>query len=64
MKSYDVIIIGGGIDGLTTACYLQKAGLSVGVFEARGQCGAHCDTIELGRPGFFFNTHATWLVQR
>lgn len=62
MKNYDVIIIGGGINGLTTACYLQKSGLSVGVFEARGQCGAHCDTIELGRPGFLFNTHASWLV--
>ena len=41
---------------------LAKAGLSVGVFEARGQCGAHCDTIELGRPGFLHNTHAAWLV--
>jgi phytoene dehydrogenase-like protein len=62
LKDYDVIIIGGGINGLTTAAYLQKAGLSVGVFEARGQCGAHCDTIELGRPGFLHNTHAAWLV--
>ena len=62
MKNYDVIIIGGGINGLTTACYLQKSGLSVGVFEARGQCGAHCDTIELGRPGYLYNTHANWLV--
>ena len=62
MKDYDVIIIGGGINGLTTACYLQKSGLSVAVFEARGQCGANCDTIELGLPGFLHNTHATWLV--
>jgi len=62
VKDYDAIIIGGGINGLTTAAYLQKAGLSVGVFEARGQCGAHCDTIELGRPGFLHNTHAAWLV--
>ena len=62
MNDYDVIIIGGGINGLTTACYLQKSGLSVGVFEARGQCGANCDTVELGIPGFLHNTHATWLV--
>ena len=34
----------------------------MGVFEARGQCGAHCDTIELGQPGFLHNTHAVWLV--
>jgi phytoene dehydrogenase-like protein len=62
VKDYDVIVIGGGINGLTTAAYLAKAGLAVGVFEARGQCGAHCDTIELGRPGFLHNTHAVWLV--
>ncbi len=62
MKDYDVVVVGGGINGLTTAAYLAKAGLSVGVFEARGQCGAHCDTVELGRPGFLHNTHAVWLV--
>jgi phytoene dehydrogenase-like protein len=61
-NEYDVIVIGGGINGLTTACYLQKSGLRVAVFEARGQCGANCDTVELGMPGFLHNTHATWLV--
>jgi phytoene dehydrogenase-like protein len=62
MNDYDVIVIGGGINGLTAAAYLAKAGMSVGVFEARGQCGAHCDTVELGIPGFLHNTHAAWLV--
>jgi phytoene dehydrogenase-like protein len=62
MKDYDAIVVGGGLNGLTTAAYLAKAGLSVGVFEARGQCGAHCDTLELGIPGFLHNTHAAWLV--
>jgi phytoene dehydrogenase-like protein len=62
MRDFDVVVIGGGINGLTTAAYMAKAGMSVGVFEARGQCGAHCDTVELGRPGFLHNTHAVWLV--
>ena len=57
-----MIVVGGGINGLTAAAYLAKAGLSVAVFEARGQCGAHCDTIELGLPGFLHSTHAAWLV--
>ncbi len=61
-RDYDVVVVGGGINGLTVAAYLAKAGLTVGVFEARGQCGAHCDTVELGIPGFLHNTHAAWLV--
>jgi beta-carotene ketolase (CrtO type) len=62
MTDYDIIIIGGGINGLTTGAYLAKAGLRVAVFEARGQCGAHCDTVELGLPSFLHNTHAQMLV--
>src|ERR1019366_4733605 len=61
VKDYDVVVVGGGINGLTVAAYLAKAGCSVGVFEARGQCGAHCDTVELGISGFLHNTHAQWL---
>ena len=32
-KKYDVAIVGGGHNGLTTACYLAKAGLDVVVVE-------------------------------
>ena len=31
--NYDVAIVGGGHNGLTTACYLAKAGLKVAVIE-------------------------------
>ena len=32
-KIYDIAIVGGGHNGLTTACYLAKAGLKVIVVE-------------------------------
>jgi phytoene dehydrogenase-like protein len=59
MSDYDVIIIGGGINGLTTAAYLGKAGLKTLVLEGRGECGTHCDTSEPGIPGFLHNLQAT-----
>ncbi len=62
MTDYDVVIIGGGINGLTCAAYLGKAGLKTIVIEARGECGAHCETTEPGIPGFLHNLHATWMV--
>jgi len=62
MEDYDVIIIGGGINGLAAAAYLARSGLKTLVLEARGECGAHCDTTEPGMPGFVHNLHATWLI--
>ena len=62
MADYDVAIIGGGVNGLTCATYLSKAGLKTVVIEARGECGAHCETTEPGIPGFLHNLHATWMV--
>jgi phytoene dehydrogenase-like protein len=61
-KEYDVIVIGGGINGLTAAAYLQKAGMSVAVFEKRDEAGTFCATEEALFPGVKVNMHASYLV--
>jgi phytoene dehydrogenase-like protein len=58
--SYDVVIVGGGHNGLTCACYLAKAGLSVGVFERRAVLGGAAVTEEF-HPGFR-NSTASYTV--
>ena len=61
-KEYDVIVVGGGINGLTAASYLQKSGLDVAVFERRDELGTHCNTEELGVPGVRYNMHASGMM--
>ena len=39
INSYDIAIIGGGHNGLTTACYLAKNGLKVVVLEKQSYIG-------------------------
>src|SRR6266571_4211255 len=48
---YDAVIIGGGHNGLTCACYLAAGGLKVAVFERRGIVGGTAVTEEF-HPGF------------
>ncbi len=43
-RSYDAIVVGGGHNGLTTAAYLARAGLSVLVLERREVVGGCCVT--------------------
>jgi phytoene dehydrogenase-like protein len=50
-KRRDVIIIGAGHNGLTTAAYLARAGLRPIVLEARGAIGGRATTEEI-HPGF------------
>ncbi len=49
----DVIIVGGGMAGLTSAAFLSKAGLSVLLCEKQPSCGGLVNTFE--RDGFFFD---------
>lgn len=59
-SSFDAIIIGAGHNGLTLAAYLARTGLSVGVFERRGEEGGGLCTEELTLPGFLHNVHANY----
>lgn len=56
-KPYDALIVGGGHNGLTCACYLAGAGLKVRVLERRGQVGGAAVTEEFF-PGFRNSTAA------
>ena len=51
MARYDVTIIGGGHNGLVTACYLAKSGLKTLVLERREVVGGGAVTEEI-HPGF------------
>ncbi|CAB3365815.1 Hypothetical predicted protein [Cloeon dipterum] len=53
-KSYDAVIIGGGHNGLVSACYLQISGAKVCVLERRPVVGGAAVTEEIV-PGFKFS---------
>lgn len=62
-KAYDVVVIGAGLNGLTTAAYLAKTGARVLVVERRDVVGGATVTEEL-IPGFKFDSvtsNAGWL---
>lgn len=52
-KPHDVIIIGGGLAGLTTAVYLARAGRQVTILEKSAHLGGRATTQT--RDGFHFN---------
>ena len=56
----DVLIVGGGHNGLTCACYLAAAGLKVRVIERRPVVGGAAVTEEF-HPGFR-NSTASYTV--
>lgn len=54
MKKYDVVMIGGGHNGLVAACYLQRAGLDVLMLEKNDWVGGAATSREL-TPGFLYS---------
>ena len=56
-NSHDIVVIGGGHNGLVTAFYLAKAGLKPLVLERLGQVGGAAVTDEF-HPGFRVSTLA------
>ncbi|MCL5735773.1 MAG: NAD(P)/FAD-dependent oxidoreductase [Actinobacteria bacterium] len=61
-SEHEIIVVGGGHNGLVAAAYLAKAGLDVLVVERQAKCGGGVLTEELTVPGFrhdvFSSDHA------
>ncbi len=52
-NTYNTIIVGGGIAGLTSAAYLTRAGLKVLLIEKNRECGGLVNSFM--RDGFHFD---------
>ena len=58
-RTYDIVVVGSGHNGLTTAAYLAKAGMSVLVLEKNDWYGGGVVTQEILAPGFKFDLHSS-----
>ena len=59
-SEFDVVIIGGGPNGLIAGAYLAKAGLSVAVCERRFEAGGGLATEENLYPCYSSNPHVLY----
>ena len=59
-ETYDIVIVGGGHNGITAAAYLAKCGLSVCVLEERPEIGGGQENTE-PMAGVRIDPHATYL---
>jgi beta-carotene ketolase (CrtO type) len=59
-QRYDAVVLGGGHHGTVIACYLARAGMSVGVFERAPRLGGGAATVNGPAPGFRMNPCSHW----
>jgi phytoene dehydrogenase-like protein len=60
VEKYEVIIIGGGPNGLATGAYLAKSGLKTLIVDRRLEVGGGLWSERVTLPQFLHNTHAVW----
>jgi len=58
-KQYDIVVIGSGHNGLTTAAYLARAGMKVLILEKNDWYGGGVVTKEIIAPGYKFDLHSS-----
>jgi phytoene dehydrogenase-like protein len=58
MTQHDIVLVGGGHNGLTAAAYLAKAGLDVVLLEANEYLGGGVVTRQLTQPGFHHDMYS------
>lgn len=59
-SEFDVVVIGGGPNGLIAGAYLSRSGLRTLVVERRQEIGGGLATEETLFPGFYTNPHAVY----
>ncbi|GAB3114349.1 NAD(P)/FAD-dependent oxidoreductase [Aestuariicella hydrocarbonica] len=59
MSDYDIVAMGAGHNGLTTAGYLAKAGKKVLLLERNGYAGGGAATQQILSPGYHHDLHSS-----